>query len=571
MVAELDPAPRSAAPPLQEGGTIPIARRCRTSTSTRSSPSLDGDTREYLTLLLTGGAEGLRGKGRELSPTAAPLRADGARPARVNGALRQARGRTSGASMHNFSLLVDELGAKDDQIAEFVQSSNAVFAVARGAGRRTCARRCRSCPPTLSRRRRQALGKTDALATELGPTLQALLPGGARARAVAARDAPVPDADDADHPRPDPAVRARGAPGGERPAAGAARPRGGDARPHRARSRSSTRCSTSSAYNPPGDSERGLPVLASRGRTTSATDLRHAGRARPDPPRHRRRRPATSLGRARAASGSATTSCSACSMQPARDPPTPGVPADTQAPANAAAASAEAGARPSDASPSMAVLRAVVLRPAAVPVAGLRRRDPAQAEGLPLHRPRSRRRRSSRRRPTCASPACRSARSRTIEPDKRTGRSDGRRSSSSRATRRCPRDARAILRQKTLLGETYVELTPGTAHGPSRSRGRVACRRRRSRRRSSSTRSSAPSTPRTRAGFQVWMQAQAQAVDGRGAGPQRRARQPRAVRRGRERRCRHPQPPAGRGAAADPRHRRRVRRADRARRPAALA
>src|SRR4051812_22900536 len=27
-----------------------------------------------------------------------------------------------------------------------------------------------------------------------------------------------------------------------------------------------------------------------------------------------------------------------------------------------------------------------------------------------------------------------------------------------------PRDARAILRQKTLLGETYVELTPGTRH-----------------------------------------------------------------------------------------------------------
>ena len=27
-------------------------------------------------------------------------------------------------------------------------------------------------------------------------------------------------------------------------------------------------------------------------------------------------------------------------------------------------------------------------------------------------------------------------------------------------------DARAILRQKTLLGETYVELTPGNANGP---------------------------------------------------------------------------------------------------------
>ncbi|HEV3000424.1 MAG TPA: MlaD family protein, partial [Solirubrobacteraceae bacterium] len=30
-----------------------------------------------------------------------------------------------------------------------------------------------------------------------------------------------------------------------------------------------------------------------------------------------------------------------------------------------------------------------------------------------------------------------------------------------------PRDARAILRQKTLLGETFVELTPGTRGGPA--------------------------------------------------------------------------------------------------------
>jgi phospholipid/cholesterol/gamma-HCH transport system substrate-binding protein len=29
-----------------------------------------------------------------------------------------------------------------------------------------------------------------------------------------------------------------------------------------------------------------------------------------------------------------------------------------------------------------------------------------------------------------------------------------------------PRDARAVLRQKTLLGETYIELTPGTRSGP---------------------------------------------------------------------------------------------------------
>ncbi|MEA2291908.1 MAG: phospholipid/cholesterol/gamma-HCH transport system substrate-binding protein [Solirubrobacteraceae bacterium] len=48
-----------------------------------------------------------------------------------------------------------------------------------------------------------------------------------------------------------------------------------------------------------------------------------------------------------------------------------------------------------------------------------------------------------------------------IVPDKRTGKSDVVIELQPRYAP-LPRDARAILRQKTLLGETYVELTPGT-------------------------------------------------------------------------------------------------------------
>ena len=49
----------------------------------------------------------------------------------------------------------------------------------------------------------------------------------------------------------------------------------------------------------------------------------------------------------------------------------------------------------------------------------------------------------------------------TIEPDKKTGRSDVVIQLDTRYSP-LPSDAKAILRQKTLLGETYVELTPGT-------------------------------------------------------------------------------------------------------------
>jgi virulence factor Mce-like protein len=53
----------------------------------------------------------------------------------------------------------------------------------------------------------------------------------------------------------------------------------------------------------------------------------------------------------------------------------------------------------------------------------------------------------------------------TIEPDKKTGRSLVTIELKPRYAP-LPSDARAILRQKTLLGETYVELTPGTADAP---------------------------------------------------------------------------------------------------------
>ena len=79
-----------------------------------------------------------------------------------------------------------------------------------------------------------------------------------------------------------------------------------------------------------------------------------------------------------------------------------------------------------------------------------------------------------------------------------------------------PKDAKAILRQKTLLGETYIELTPGTPGSAKVPEGgRLA------------NSQVAPTVqldeifrtfdPRTRAAFETWMQDQARALVGRGA------------------------------------------------------
>ncbi len=78
-----------------------------------------------------------------------------------------------------------------------------------------------------------------------------------------------------------------------------------------------------------------------------------------------------------------------------------------------------------------------------------------------------------------------------------------------------PSDARAILRQKTLLGETYVELTPGSNEAPPLAEGAQL-----------PLAQVAESVqldeifrafdPRTRAAFQTWLQSAAVALRGRG-------------------------------------------------------
>ena len=69
--------------------------------------------------------------------------------------------------IHNFSLLVEELGGKDDQLAEFVENSNAVFA-ALAAQDANLSATVAELPGTL-RETRTALAETDVLADELGP------------------------------------------------------------------------------------------------------------------------------------------------------------------------------------------------------------------------------------------------------------------------------------------------------------------------------------------------------------------------------------------------------------------
>jgi phospholipid/cholesterol/gamma-HCH transport system substrate-binding protein len=173
MVAELTPGTRAAGR-LEPGKRIPIGQTLPDVNLDEILAALDADTRTYLRMLLGDAADGLRGTERDLAntlrrvePTARDLR-------RVNAALAERR-RNLARTIHSFSLLVGELGARDDQLAAFVDSANAVLAA---LARQDASLRAtlRGLPGALGETRR-ALGKAQALGAELGPTLQSLRPG----------------------------------------------------------------------------------------------------------------------------------------------------------------------------------------------------------------------------------------------------------------------------------------------------------------------------------------------------------------------------------------------------------
>jgi phospholipid/cholesterol/gamma-HCH transport system substrate-binding protein len=173
MVAELTPG-TPAAGKLPDGGRIPISQTLPDVNLDEVLTSLDADTRDYLRVLLNDGGIALKDNGKALGQTIRRIEPTAKFARQVNEALAVRR-KNLKRVVHNFSLLTDELGRRDDQVAGFVQSSNAVFAA---LSRQDAALRetLRQLPGTLSVTN-TTLAKTEQLAKELGPTLEALRPG----------------------------------------------------------------------------------------------------------------------------------------------------------------------------------------------------------------------------------------------------------------------------------------------------------------------------------------------------------------------------------------------------------
>jgi phospholipid/cholesterol/gamma-HCH transport system substrate-binding protein len=123
MVIEMDPG--KSGPEIKEGSTVPLASTKPQVNADEILATLDSDTRNYLTLLLNGGAVGLgsKEKGQELSSALRRLEPTTRDIARINTAVATRRHNLARV-IHNFGLLAVELGRHDQQLSQFVDYSN---------------------------------------------------------------------------------------------------------------------------------------------------------------------------------------------------------------------------------------------------------------------------------------------------------------------------------------------------------------------------------------------------------------------------------------------------------------
>ncbi len=172
MVVEIDPG--TEGPPPAEDETLPLAQGMSNIQFDQFLATLDGDTQDYLTLLLNGAGEGLDGKGEDLSQALRRFGPFAQYTAKLNGKLEERRDNIRGG-IRAFSQIATELGNNDDAVADFVTNSkNNLQAYADEEA--SLREALQEFPPTLTAAQ-SGLAKSNRLSLVLRPTLLGLIPG----------------------------------------------------------------------------------------------------------------------------------------------------------------------------------------------------------------------------------------------------------------------------------------------------------------------------------------------------------------------------------------------------------
>jgi len=174
MIVELDPGTKASGPRLKEGARLTSAQTDPDVNFDEILASLDGDTRAYLTMLVTDGAAALGdGNGRELASTFKRFEPLSRHAAQASKLVAQRRDKLE-RLMGNLSKLADELGGRDEQLGQFVNASADVFRHF-SAQNANLERTLQKFPPTLEATD-DALGKVAKLGSTLNTALDDLEP-----------------------------------------------------------------------------------------------------------------------------------------------------------------------------------------------------------------------------------------------------------------------------------------------------------------------------------------------------------------------------------------------------------
>ncbi len=170
MFLEVDPGEGK---PLPENGRVESQNTAPDVDPDEVLSALDGDTRDYLKLLLSGAGKGLKGRGSDLQETFARLGPLNRDLGRLTKAVARRRKNLSNL-VNKYGKLTRELGTKDREIVRLVQASNSVFE-AFASQDVQISDFVRKLPGALNQTE-STLAKVDTLGGELGPTLEALRP-----------------------------------------------------------------------------------------------------------------------------------------------------------------------------------------------------------------------------------------------------------------------------------------------------------------------------------------------------------------------------------------------------------
>jgi len=174
MYLELDPGTKAAGA-FEEGGRIAVANTLPDVNPDEILAQLDADTRDYLRVLLSAGAEGLDGEApAELRETFKRFEPT-SRSAREITVMLAERRRNIARVIHNFSELATQLGSEDEQLAELVDSANANFEAISNQDQRL--REALALLPGALDETRTTLTSLGELSGQLGPALAKLRPG----------------------------------------------------------------------------------------------------------------------------------------------------------------------------------------------------------------------------------------------------------------------------------------------------------------------------------------------------------------------------------------------------------